>query len=137
MYIPTVRIGPSMNLFFVSSRKGRMCTVCTIANYQKLLGSRNLYTLLYSSSHYLLLCSTYVRYIFYMDYYCRSWYFYDFRSEHILGTAIKSNSYFTAFISSPTKYTANVYLVNGVFIGLFCNIVGKPCNNNNCFYLLE
>ena len=45
-----------------------------------------------------------------MDYYCRSWYFYDFRSEHILGTAIKSNSYFTAFISSPTKYTANIYI---------------------------
>ena len=44
-----------------------------------------------------------------MDYYCRSWYFYDFRSEHILGTAIKSNSYFTAFISLPTKYTANIY----------------------------
>ena len=44
-----------------------------------------------------------------MDYYCRSWYFYDFRSEHILGTAIKSNSYFTAFISLPTKYTANLY----------------------------
>ena len=27
-----------------------------------------------------------------MDYYCRFWYFYDFRSEHILGTAIKSNT---------------------------------------------